>query len=241
MNKNLLSVAIVAAFAAAGCTASVAGSVTPGTSPSPGASASPTTGGTTTIGGSTTVNAASFFKVGRKWIYDNTTEVMGTKTTVPFTQEVTAIKDGKATIKTTVTVAGKATDSTADVDTTISANTMAQSSATNGNSTDYNYKEISSSSESVTVKAGTYAATKTVGKLTYTGTNGAASASGDQDVTTWSNADVGLIKSVSTGSQTMSAGQFNLQQIPAGMTIPGMGANGTITFTNTLELVSVTP
>lgn len=259
MSKNALLACMVAALAAAGCTASMNANVTPGLpgasagpSAAPGTAASakpttPTTGGSSAPAtGSVNAALATIYKLGRKWEYEVRAVAAGMTTTTSFTQEVTKVEGGKATVKIVTTAMGKSTDSTSEVDLTQADPMVVVSKSGNTTST---WSQSAVGDESITVKAGTYAAKKYTGKFTAQSSSGGASASNAQDATFWVSLEVGLLKSITKGSQSMSAG-YALNQLPAGISLPGgmsmptagalPTAGGTIEFESTTELVSVT-
>ncbi len=240
MSKNILLACLFAAIAAAGCTASMNANVTPGL---PGASASPTAAasGTPTVSASAAVSvgastapatsaapvagnvdaaAAALYKLGRKWTYEGTTESAGTKTTALITREVTKVEGTKAWIKTTTTVASNTSDSTEVVDLAKQVNEIDEAIKGDDGKANYTWTQKSVGTESITVKAGTYTATKYVGTLTATADNKSVPAGTTQDATYWVNAEVGLIKNDNSGS----------------MSVNGM----TITFSSILELTAFT-
>lgn len=240
MSKHVLLATLAAAVAVAGCTAnanmsaSVGASASPSAAPSAAASGTPTVsasaavtvGASTAPAGSTAAGvdaaAAAMYKLGRKWVYDSTSEIMGKKTTTPFTWEVTKVEGAKATVTQTMTVMDKTQTSTFDVD--LSKKPDATTWVTKTGTSEATWKQTSSGAESITVKAGEFATTKLVGTLTYSGGSGGAQASGSSETTSWVSDEVGLVKSVSTGGQVTET---------MGIKVDGR-------YTNTLELVSVT-
>lgn len=262
MSKHVLLPALVATLALAGCTANMNASVTPTTpggstapSAAPGAGASTTPAvsasagvsvgaSTAPVAGNVDATLAAIYKVGRKWDYEVKAVAAGITTTTSFTREVLKVDGAKATVKTTTTAMGKTTESTAEVDLTQS-DMMAVISKSEGGTTS-TWTQSAVGDESLTVRAGTFACKKYTGKFTASSSAGGASATNAQDATFWVSTEVGLVKSVTTGSQTMSAG-YEVQQLPGGFTMPGGGAlptniptSGTITIESTTELVSVT-
>jgi hypothetical protein len=275
MTKNYVLASLIAAAAATGCTATVNGTVTPGASTSPGASLAPSTASSTAPGGTASATPAAsaspgatastgvadaamlkIYKAGRKWVYELSTAGM----TIDTTQEVVKIEGATATIKTTSTVMGRTSDSTSTVDLSkTDYPTMVSKQVASGNSnTSYTWQQTSTGAESVTVPAGTYAATKWVGKLIAAGmvtgaVKGASTA--DVDMTFWTSTDVGLVKLDGVSKNTTSVSTYQVkQQMPDLSQIPGMGGTGmptgipagiggatSSTFTYKMTLKSVTP
>jgi hypothetical protein len=160
---------------------------------------------------------AAIYKVGRKWTYKVSTVTSGLTTDVSYTQEVKAVTNGKAQLEVVTTANGSTTTKTDEVDLTKPydpASQLEASAAADGSTS--TFTQTTSTTESVTVPAGTYAsATKLVGQLQTT----TAGATSTQDVTSWNDLAIGLVKSITTGTQT--AGGL------------------TVTFTATTELQAV--
>jgi len=206
-------------------------------------------GGSSPTANTSSASLATIYKLGRKWAYETTTQAAGITTSVTMNQEVTKIDGNKATLAVTVDAMGTKSTNTnvIDLSGTNVANVVSQSTAQGNTKTTVNWNQSAISKESITVKAGTYNATKYTASLAATGTSGSAAASNNSESTIWTSDDVGLLKSITKGSQ------YSVQQLPAGIslpagiTLPGQGGSTPalpgldLSFTATTELVSVTP
>lgn len=231
MTKHFLPVLAGMALLA-GCTANLTGTVTPGANGSTtttGATGSTSTSTTTTVNtGAASGALADLYKVGRVWEY----EIAGAGGTGTQRQEVTEVKDNKATIKTTITLMGKDTSSTSTID-------LTKTGATASIPTDANTVLTFSGdpvAESLTVKAGTYDTMH--GKGTSKTTSGGNTVTSDFEF--WTSTKVGLVKDVTTTKLDVEIPA--IPNLPAGVSIPGLptgGAGGASnTITTTIELVS---
>jgi hypothetical protein len=230
-----------------GCTAA-----NPGAPGGTGAAANPgASGGASAPAGATPPAAAPvapgagtglgrIYKLGRKWVYDTKAGLTGALVSTTMSQEVTRIDGQKATLKVVVTAMGIPTETTTTVDLSAPADgaVFSQSVAQGGT-----WSQASVTREKVTVKAGEFDTTRYTGTLKLP--------SGASETTFWASDDVGLVKSVTKGTQGLGA--YAVQQLPpgfqlpAGITLPGadggapLGAPTTMTYESTMELVSVTP
>ena len=161
MGLKRKAVALVwGALVLGGCAGSVAGSVTPG-----GAA------------GMSAASLATLYQVGKTWTYNYS--AAGVASTMSW--EVTAVKDNKATIKTTLNLAGGSQTNTATID-LAAKNPYANASASTGDA------QVTTTMESVTVPAGTFSCTKL---------HSTSSASGvASTVDSWFDVNVGLVKQV---------------------------------------------
>ncbi|MEB3327668.1 MAG: hypothetical protein VKQ33_00375 [Candidatus Sericytochromatia bacterium] len=230
MNRSGLL--LIGALAAAGCTAANPASNGP-TPPATPAAATP-------ADPASAAGLARVYKAGRKWVHETTAGLAGALVTTTMSQEVTRIDGQKATLKVVVTAMGIPTESTTTVDLSQPSDgaVFSQSVAQGGT-----WSQSSVTRETVKVKAGEFATTRYAGTLKVP--------SGTSETTFWASDDVGLVKSVTKGSQGPDA--YGLRQLPpgfqlpAGVTLPGLegeaspAAPTTMTYESTMELVSVTP
>ena len=167
---------------------------------------------------------SALYTVGRVMEYVMTSNAAGQNITDTITQEVTEVKDGKATLKVT-TKAGSST-------TTIDLNdkdAFAKMGSPGQMPAGVTVTPGDTSNETVTVPAGTYACVKTsyTSKVSQSGVNSESTSEA------WTNSAVGLVKLVSTTKLAMPAGMPNMPSMPG---IPaGMGDVKT-----TMELKSFT-
>jgi hypothetical protein len=110
--KHILP-AMAALALLAGCTASLNGSVTPGSSTSTGGTGSTGSTATGTVGAAAGAALTSVYAVGKKFEYQVSGPATGT-----ISWEVTDVKDNKATVKTTSTIGGSTSSSTTTIDLT---------------------------------------------------------------------------------------------------------------------------
>lgn len=155
-------------------------------------------------------NMQTLYTVGRVWEYTSSSNAGGQNVTDTIKQEVTEIKDNKATIKVT-TKAGTSTSTVdlADKDALTKAGMAGQGQLPPG----MTMNTGAPSNESVTVPAGTYPCVKT----TTTSNFSQSGMTMDSTSDVWVNAGVGLVKLVSTTKTTLPAG------MPSMPNMPGMG------------------
>jgi hypothetical protein len=233
MKKSLFAFGATAAMLIAGCDATMASAVNTalqnqqGKTPS-AAPASATPNATASANANASVGTASgMFASGRKWHYGIATKAaMGVNTSGDLIIEVANVNGSKATLKTTVTLAGVTTNNSTEVDT--SGNNPWASVNVGANANVGTSAPAKTSEESVTVAAGTFACTK----LTYV----VADAQADSTVDIWLNKDKGMVKEIVTVKPKVAAALP--AGLPAGLT---GGLNMDMTVTTTIELKSVTP
>jgi hypothetical protein len=163
----------------------------------------------------------ALYTVGKKWEYALTSNAGGQNTSDTQTWEVTEVKDNKATLKIT-TKAGSASSIIDLAETNPYAKLGQTTQLPEGTKVNVG----ASTTENVTVPAGTYACLKTTSTMDMTQQGMAMTNTSD----TWVNAGVGLVKTVSSAKIQMPAG------MPSMPTMPGMGDIKT-----TMELKSFTP
>lgn len=203
--KHFAAAALVGALLA-GCNMPAPGQ------PSTGASTAPTTGGTIDAG-----TVASIWKVGQKYIYDMKATAAGTSTNGTMTWEVLKVEGTMVTLKTSSEIGGvKGPETTSTFD---AANKEGAGKV--GAQSDVTTTLTSTTKESVTVAAGTYAnATKYVYEM---------SGKAKGTLTTWVDDSVGLLKSVSTITPETPV-------LPAGVPMP---AGLDLSSSTTMELKGV--
>jgi hypothetical protein len=194
MSNKLIPALLVSALLA-GCTASASGTVGANASPS----AMPSGGTNTTVGGTVggAVDSAAYFAAGRVWDYTIASSSAGQNFSGTFKIEVSDVSNGKATVKTTFNMPPAAASTNT---TTVDVNNK------NAFSTDPNVANSqpkSTSTESVTVPAGTYTATKYVYDTSKDGATGT--------VEMWIVDGVGMVKQMQTMKPAAPAG------LPAGI------------------------
>jgi len=168
----------------------------------------------------------ALYTVGRKWEYLVTGGAAGQSSSQTQAWEVTKVDGNKATLK--ITTAGVSSESTIDL---ADGNAYAKLGGGQGQAGGQmpqgaEVKIVSSVAESLTVKAGTYATTKTIATVKMT-----TPVASETTSTTWVSTTVGLVKMESTT-------KVNVASIPGMPTnIPGMPA-GMGDVKSTMELQS---
>lgn len=216
MSKKLIAPALLAAVLMTGCLPTANPAAT-NANPSAAPSTAPSAGTNT---GANTGAAAAFFANGRSWDYTMNTTAAGQAFNGTFKIEVSEVKDGKATLKVTTNMPPAApTTNVSTVDVNDSNGFNSQSKI--GTST-----PKSTSTESVTVPAGTFTATKNVYEQT--------DANAMTTIESWIVDGVGMVKQTQTTKPTGAA-----PNIP---NIPGMPAGGgfDLTATTKIELTKFT-
>jgi hypothetical protein len=214
MKKHLFALGMATAVLIAGCDGTMpTGQQDKPLTPGSTSSAAPTTG---------TSTGSDPFVAGRKWTYGITTKAAMLNTSGDMTLEVADLTADKATIKTTVTIAGVTNSNTTTVDRKASNPWASMDLSGSGTGTSV----TAAGDETITVTAGSFPCTK------YTATINQAPATGTVDF--WLNKDKGLIKEIVTTKVNVAA------NLPAGMAMPG-GLSTDMTTTTTIELKSVTP
>jgi hypothetical protein len=209
---KLIAPLLLTTILTAGCTAGATTGANVGTSPAPGATTAPgMTGGTGAA-------AQAFFAMGRSWDYTMKTTAAGQNFDGTFKIEVSEVKDDKATIKVTTNMPPAAPTSTTQ---TVSVNDQNAFNAQNKTQVS---TPKSTSTESVTVPAGTFTAVKSVYEQTQEGAT--------STVETWIVEGVGMVKQTQTTKPPASTSMPN---------IPGMPAGGLdLTSTTRIELTKFT-
>ena len=168
----------------------------------------------------------ALYTVSRKWEYLVTGGAAGQSSSQTQTWEVTKVDGNKATLR--ITTAGTSSESTIDL---TDSNAYAKMGGGQGQAGGQlpqgaEVKIDSSVAESLTVKAGTYATTKTVSTVKMT-----TPVASETTATTWVSTTVGLVKMESTT-------KVNMASIPGLPTnLPGMPA-GLGDVKSTMELQS---
>ena len=210
--KKLLTPLLLLAIATAGCTpAAGVGANVDATASTGGNTAAPTTGGNAA--------AQAYYAAGRMWEYSMKTVTAGNTMNGTIKIEVSEVKDGKATLKVTTTMppaAAMTHTSTVDVNDQSGFNSALQSGQNPGAPA-----LKATSTESVSVPAGTYTATKHTYEHAQDGATGT--------LESWLADGVGMVKQV----QTMKPSTASMPSVPG---MPG-GMTMDLSTTVTMELV----